>query len=637
MNKILEVKQLSVEFALRGKTLKVVRNVDFDLNRHEVHAIVGESGSGKSVFTKSIAGMLDANGSITSGTASIGGQSLIDITKKEWLSIRGKRLAFVFQDPMTSLNPLKKIGHQLVEVLRLHQGISRSEAKQAAIQLLTDVGINEPEMRYNQYPFEFSGGMRQRVVIANAIACRPEVLICDEPTTALDVTIQAQILKLLKDLKDKYEMSMIFITHDLGVVANIADRVSVMYAGEFVESGSVNEIFYNPKSPYTLALLKSLPQLGKKGEDLVSLKGTPPNLTEDIIGDPFAPRNEQALEIDFVEAPPFFDITETHRVKTWAVDERAPKREPFKFLDMIEDNKTLETDIELYHKHREKLVSFDNLSVQFKKGRRVVKAVDGVSFDIYKGETFALVGESGSGKTTIGRTVIGENTIKDGDIHFEGQSIKKGLDKAHKKDIQMIFQDPMASLNERAKIEYIITEGLRAHYSRQELVGKKDLLNSILDEVKLPRNVISRFPHEFSGGQRQRIGIARALVMEPRFVIADEPISALDVSIRAGVINLLNRLKEEYNTTYMFIAHDLSIVKFIADRVGILYKGKLVELGYAHHIFNNPQHDYTKSLLNAIPHPDPEVEKKKGIHKYEGHLTGDEKLVEIDEGHFVFQ
>ncbi len=637
MNKILDIKNLSVIFELREKTLKVINNVDFELNRNEVHAIVGESGSGKSVFTKAIAGMLDANGRITEGSISFNGQSLVDLNKREWLAIRGKKLAFVFQDPMTSLNPLKKVGNQLVEVLMLHQKIGRQEAKEEALKLLKDVGIEDPEVRFKQYPFEFSGGMRQRVVIANAIACKPEILICDEPTTALDVTIQAQILKLLKVLKDKYGMSIIFITHDLGVVANISDRVSVMYAGEIVESGTVEEIFYNAQSPYTLALLKSLPQLGKKGEELFTLKGTPPNLSEEIIGDPFASRNALALEIDFIERPKFVALSETHRVKTWALDPRAPKREPFEFLKRINDYEKLEDNISLYHKVRNKILSIDQLTVEFKRGKRTIKAVSNVSFDIYQGETFALVGESGSGKTTIGRTVIGENHIKSGDIIFEGKSLKKGLNKALKKDIQMIFQDPMASLNERAKIEYIISEGLRAHYSKSDLLEKRNLLNDILDAVKLPRNVISRFPHEFSGGQRQRIGIARALVMEPKLVIADEPISALDVSIRAGVINLLNQLKEDYNTTYMFIAHDLSIVKFIADRVGILYKGRLVELGYAHHIFNNPQHAYTKSLLNSIPHPDPKTEKVKNVIRYEGTFTGQETFVEISEGHFVLQ
>ncbi len=636
MNKILEVEGLNVEFALRGKTIKVVRNVNFDINDNEVHAIVGESGSGKSVFTKAIAGMLDANGSVSSGRVLLDGHDILTSTKKEWQKIRGKRIAFIFQDPMTSLNPLKKIGNQLIEVLKLHHHYTTAIAKKEALKLLEDVGIHEPERRFNQYPFEFSGGMRQRVVIAIALACRPDILICDEPTTALDVTIQAQILKLLKTLKEKFKMSIIFITHDLGVVANIADRVSVMYAGEFVESGSVEDLFYRAKSPYTIALLKSLPQLGEKGKELFSLKGTPPVMTQPIIGDPFAERNIDALEIDFVETPPFYQLSETHTVKTWAVDERAPQPKTFDFLEEIELRNTAVKQVELHHKDRKKLISIEDLEVVFSKGRKKFKAVDGVSFDIYEGETFALVGESGSGKTTIGRTIIGENKIHSGDIVFRGKSIKS-RDKSLKKEIQMIFQDPMASLNERAKIEYIISEGLRAHYDKKVLKDKQILLYKLLDEVKLPRSVISRYPHEFSGGQRQRIGIARALVMEPKFVIADEPISALDVSIRAGVINLLNRLKEEFNTTYMFIAHDLSIVKFIADRVAILYKGRIVELGYTHHIFNNPMHDYTKNLLSSIPTPDPIREKEKELHEFVATFSGQEKMVEVEEGHFVLK
>ncbi len=636
MNKILEVNGLSVEFALRKKVLKVVRNVDFDISVNEVHAIVGESGSGKSVFTKALAGMLDDNGRVTSGKVLLDGHDILMNSRKEWQKIRGKRIGFIFQDPMTSLNPLKKIGHQLIEVLKLHHQQSSQMAKKEAMKLLVDVGIHDPEKRFNQYPFEFSGGMRQRVVIAIALACRPDILICDEPTTALDVTIQAQILRLLKALKEKYKMSIIFITHDLGVVANIADRVSVMYAGEFVESGSVEDIFYRAKSPYTLALLKSLPQLGEKGKELFSLKGTPPVMSQPIVGDPFAERNEFALEIDFIEAPPFYQISDTHKVKTWAVDDRAPQKETFDFLEEIEVKSESLKQVALHHKDRKKIIRVEDLEVVFSKGRKKFKAVDKVSFDIYEGETFALVGESGSGKTTIGRTIIGENKIHGGDILFAGKSIKS-RDKGLKKEIQMIFQDPMASLNERAKIEYIISEGLRAHYDMKTLKEKQILLYKLLEEVKLPRSVISRFPHEFSGGQRQRIGIARALVMEPKFVIADEPISALDVSIRAGVINLLNRLKEEFNTTYMFIAHDLSIVKFIADRVGILYKGRIVELGYAHHIFNNPLHDYTKNLLSSIPTPDPRKEKVKILHEFVPNFTGQETLVEVEEGHFVLQ
>ncbi len=325
---ILSTKDLEIQFSLRGQKLKAIRNCSLDLYEGETLAIVGESGSGKSVFTKSFVGMLDANGSITNGTIMYRGQDISKFkTEKEWLNIRGKKIAMVMQDPMTSLNPLKVIGKQIQESIELHQGLKGEDAKKIAINMLAKVGINDPERRYNQYPHEFSGGMRQRVVIAIAVACLPEILICDEPTTALDVTIQAQILDLIKNLQRELNMTVIYITHDLGVVANVADRVAVMYAGQIVEYGLVNEIFYNPWHPYTWALLASLPQLTVKGEQLPAIQGTPPNLFHEIKGDAFAPRNKRALAIDFVKEPPFFSISKTHKAKTWYLDPRAPKIE----------------------------------------------------------------------------------------------------------------------------------------------------------------------------------------------------------------------------------------------------------------------------------------------------------------------
>ncbi|MGN0714619.1 MAG: ABC transporter ATP-binding protein [Anaerovoracaceae bacterium] len=340
MNKdtILSVEDLQVKFTLRGAVLNVLRGISLDIHKGESIAIVGESGSGKSVFTKTFLGMLDSNGYIDSGTIRFrmddtgSDESIVDLSKfkteKEWLTVRGKQIAMVMQDPMTSLNPLKTIGHQLEETVMLHHDVTKAQAHERAVQLLTDVGINEPERRCKQYPHEFSGGMRQRVVIAIALACDPRVLICDEPTTALDVTIQAQILQLIRDLQSRLDLTTIYITHDLGVVANVADRIAVMYAGDIVEVGGVNEIFYDPRHPYTWALLSSLPQLGVKGEDLYSIAGTPPNLQMEIKGDAFAPRNPYALNIDFVERPPFFDVTPTHKVRTWLMDPRAPKLEP---------------------------------------------------------------------------------------------------------------------------------------------------------------------------------------------------------------------------------------------------------------------------------------------------------------------
>ncbi len=326
---ILSVKELNVKFSLRGKQLHAIRDVSLDLYKGESLAIVGESGSGKSVLCKTFMGLLDSNGSITGGSIVFEGQDLTHFTtEKQWLSIRGKKIAMVMQDPMTSLNPLKTIGAQITEAITLHQGLRGEQARKAAVEILQDVGITEPERRYKQYPHEFSGGMRQRVVIAIAVACRPQVLICDEPTTALDVTIQAQILHLIRQLKEKYQLTTIYITHDLGVVANVADRIAVMYAGDIVEIGTCDEVFYDPRHPYTWALLSSLPQLGVKGENLYSIQGTPPNLFAEIKGDAFAPRNPRALKIDFVQRPPYFDVSPTHRARTWLLDPRAPKVEP---------------------------------------------------------------------------------------------------------------------------------------------------------------------------------------------------------------------------------------------------------------------------------------------------------------------
>ena len=333
---ILSVRNLNVQFDLRGRVLKAIRGVSLDLYKSESLAIVGESGSGKSVFVKTFMGLLDANGSITDGEILYDGQDLAKFkTEKEWLTVRGKKIAMVLQDPMTSLNPLKTIGFQVCEAIELHQGLSGAEAKAAAISILEDVGIDDAKNRINQYPHEFSGGMRQRVVIAIAVACKPKILICDEPTTALDVTIQAQILKLLKDLKVKYDLTTIYITHDLGVVANVADRIAVMYAGDIVEIGKCEEVFYNPRHPYTWALLSSLPQLGIKGENLYSIKGAPPNLFAHIQGDAFAPRNPRALKIDFLERPPYFDVSPTHKARTWLLDPRAPKVDPPEIISKL--------------------------------------------------------------------------------------------------------------------------------------------------------------------------------------------------------------------------------------------------------------------------------------------------------------
>ena len=450
---ILSARDVEIQLSLRGDKLTAIRGCSLDLYDGETLAIVGESGSGKSVFTKSFLGMLDQNGSVTGGSIMYHGNDLAKYTtEKEWRTIRGKKIAMVMQDPMTSLNPLKKVGLQIQEAIELHQGLGKAEAKQEAIRMLDVVGIPNPQVRYNQYPHEFSGGMRQRAVIAIAVACHPEILICDEPTTALDVTIQAQILDLIRKLQKNLGMTIIYITHDLGVVANVADRVAVMYAGQIVEIGTCNEVFYDPRHPYSWALLSALPQLGIKGEKLPTIDGTPPNLFNKIVGDAFAPRNRKALAIDFKKEPPFFDVSPTHKAKTWYLDPRAPKVEQPESIQRLSQRMNVDYGSSLVHPHqdpnREAVIEVKDLQVTFGTGRKKFVAVDHVNFEIYRGETFALVGESGSGKTTIGRAITRINPTTAGDIFYKGRKINgkisKQLDLEVIKGCQMIFQDPLA-------------------------------------------------------------------------------------------------------------------------------------------------------------------------------------------------
>ena len=646
---ILSARDVEIQFSLRGDKLTAIRGCSLDLYEGETLAIVGESGSGKSVFTKSFLGMLDQNGSITGGSIMYEGNDLAKYTtEKEWRTIRGKKISMVMQDPMTSLNPLKKVGMQIQESIELHQGLDKAAAKAEAIRMLDIVGIPNPEVRYNQYPHEFSGGMRQRAVIAIAVACHPDILICDEPTTALDVTIQAQILDLIRKLQKNLGMTIIYITHDLGVVANVADRVAVMYAGQIVEIGMAEEIFYDAWHPYTWALLSALPQLGIKGEKLPTIDGTPPNLFNKITGDAFAPRNRQALAIDFKKEPPFFDVSPTHKAKTWYLDPRAPKVTQPESIKRLAQRMNEDFGSNLKHPHedpnRETVIQVKDLQVTFGTGRKKFVAVDNVNFEIYRGETFSLVGESGSGKTTIGRAITRINPTTAGEILYKGRKINgkisKELDLEVIKGCQMIFQDPLASLNERAKVDYIVSEGILNHHLYKDEQDREDKVQQALKEVGLLPEFASRFPHEFSGGQRQRIGIARALIMQPEFIVADEPRSALDVSIRAQVLNLLNDLKKSRGLTYLFIAHDLSVVRFISDRIAVIHKGRIVELSEAEELFRHPLHPYTKSLLSAVPNPDPAIERNKKLVVYDPSIhdysTDKPQWVEIIPGHFVY-
>ncbi|WP_339253045.1 dipeptide ABC transporter ATP-binding protein [Sporosarcina sp. FSL W8-0480] len=613
MKPLLEVKDLHVSFHTQAGVVKAVRGVDFTINKGETLAIVGESGSGKSVTSKAIMKLLpDKVATYDGGQVLFDGQNLLEASERRMEVVRGSEIAMVFQDPMTALNPTMTIGKQVAESVMKHQKLSKKEAQKRAVEILELVGIPEPATRVNQYPHQFSGGMRQRVVIAIAIACNPRLLIADEPTTALDVTIQAQILDLLKDIQKRMGTAIILITHDLGVVANMADKVAVMYAGKIVEEGTVNEVFYESQHPYTWGLLKSIPDLDAE-EVLYSIPGSPPDLLHPPVGDAFAVRNEFALAIDYKTQPPMFKVSDSHYAATWLLHPKAP--------DLSSVIQVKERERIAVAKKRKSKIADSSPIIQVKdlqkhfhlSGNKHLRAVDGVSFDINKGETLGLVGESGCGKSTTGRTIIRLYEPSGGEVYFNGEPIhgqlKKGQENRMKQKIQMIFQDPYASLDPRKKVLDSVAEGIDIHRLTASPKDRKDIVQNLLEVVGLNKEFMNRYPHEFSGGQRQRVGIARALAVNPEVIIADEPISALDVSIQAQVVNLLKDLQYEKNLTYLFIAHDISMVKYISDRIGVMYLGNLVELAPTKAISENPLHPYTQALMSAVPVPDPMEER----------------------------
>jgi peptide/nickel transport system ATP-binding protein len=613
MKPLLEVKDLHVSFHTQAGVVKAVRGVNFTINEGETLAIVGESGSGKSVTSKAIMKLLpDKIATYDDGQVLFDGQNLIEAPEKRMEVVRGSEIAMVFQDPMTALNPTMTIGKQVAESVIKHQGLSKKEAQKRAIEILELVGIPEPATRVHQYPHQFSGGMRQRVVIAIAIACNPKLLIADEPTTALDVTIQAQILDLLKDIQKRMGTAIMLITHDLGVVANMADKVAVMYAGKIVEEGTVNEVFYESQHPYTWGLLKSIPDLDAE-EELYSIPGSPPDLLHPPVGDAFAARNEFALAIDYKTQPPMFKVSDSHYAATWLLHPNAPD---LSTVIQVRERERIATAKKRKSKigNTSPIIQVKDLQKHFHlSGNKQLRAVDGVSFDINKGETLGLVGESGCGKSTTGRTIIRLYEPSGGEVYFDGEPIhgqlKKGQENRMKQKIQMIFQDPYASLDPRKKVLDSVAEGIDIHKLAASPKDRKDIVQNLLEIVGLNKEFMNRYPHEFSGGQRQRVGIARALAVNPEVIIADEPISALDVSIQAQVVNLLKDLQYEKELTYLFIAHDISMVKYISDRIGVMYLGNLVELAPTKAISENPLHPYTQALMSAVPVPDPMEER----------------------------
>jgi peptide/nickel transport system ATP-binding protein len=576
---LLEVKNLVTEFRTESETVKAVNDISFTLFRGETIGIVGESGSGKSVTSLSTMRLIpNPPGKITSGeiiyhTENLGAVDLVKLSEKEMRAYRGNEIAMIFQEPMTSLNPVYTCGDQVMEAILLHQKCTKKEAAERALQLFKEVQLPRPEAILKSYPHQLSGGQKQRVMIAMAMSCNPSVLIADEPTTALDVTVQATILELMAKLQREHNMGILFITHDLGVIAELADKVIVMYKGKIVEQGSVLDIFSNPQHPYTKGLLACRPPLNKRLKWLPTVTDF---MTTDESGK-FIERNTSIHQLtDGLSISP--EEREQEHKKLYA-------QSPILQVKNIQILFPLKKNI-------------------FGKPLSFVHAVDGVSFDVYPGETLGLVGESGCGKTTLGRTILRLIEPTSGEIIFEGKNIASLNQKemrALRKDMQIIFQDPYSSLNPRIMIGQAIMEPMQVHGILENDKARRSRVVELLERVNMNESHFYRYPHEFSGGQRQRICIARALALKPRFIICDESVSALDVSIQAQVLNLLNELKREFNFTYIFISHDLSVVKFMSDRMVVMNKGKIEEIGDADAIYNHPQTEYTKRLISAIP------------------------------------
>ncbi|QOS14099.1 ABC-type transport system ATP-binding protein (plasmid) [Haloferax gibbonsii] len=610
---LLEVTNLKTQFHTDRGVVKAVDGVSFTIQEGETHGFVGESGAGKSVTARSIMRLIQHPGRIESGEIRFRGKDIRSMSEPELRSVRGDEIAMVFQDPMTALNPAYTVGTQIIDVIKQHDpGISREDARNRTIRLLGDVGIPDPAQRVDDYPHQFSGGMRQRALIAMAISCGPELLIADEPTTALDVTIQAQILELLKDLQEQYDLAIHLITHDMGVIAEVCDRVSVMYGGKIVEEGPMEEIFDAPKHPYTIGLMKAIPRMNDPRDRLDAIPGNMPGLINTPSGCSFRDRCPHAKPECAEDEPPLsaVSVDDVHRSACVRMDEID--------LDAAREISSGESTRPV-RDLGETLVSIDSLQKYFEPESQAwyekwlgtpsyVHAVEDVSFSIRRGETLGLVGESGCGKTTLGRTVLRLYEPTSGRVLYAGSDLtemqKREL-KSARSDLQMIFQDPFSSLNPRKTVKNIIGRPLEVHGLVDNEDEKEARVTELLDEVGLKPSHLNRYPHEFSGGQKQRIGLARALAVEPDFIVADEPVSALDVSVQAKILNKLMDLQDEYGLTFLFIAHDLNVVQHIADRIAVMYLGEVVEIGPTDQIFEPPHHPYTEVLLSSIPQPEP--------------------------------
>ncbi|MFD1062504.1 ABC transporter ATP-binding protein [Winogradskyella litorisediminis] len=557
-SKLLNVKNLSISFISGKKKTEVIHGISFDISKNEILGIVGESGSGKSVSSLAIMGLLPKKKSeISYGSIEFEGKDLSSISEKEFQNLRGNEIAMIFQEPMSSLNPSMKCGRQVAELLKRHTNLSKSEIKAEVLSLFERVKLPDPKRAFNAYPHEISGGQKQRVMIAMAISCKPKLLIADEPTTALDVTVQKEILELLKTLQQETKMSILFISHDLALVSELVDKVAVMYKGEIVEQANVEGLFNSPQHQYTKALLNSRPSLDTRLKKLPTVS----DFINETINTSVISKEER----------------KRHHNKLYA---QAP------LLEIIDLEKTY--------------LSYQGLF----QPKTEFKAVNQVSFKVYEGETLGLVGESGCGKSTLGNAILQLDKATDGIIKYKGEDIsnlKSQPLRSLRKDIQIIFQDPFASLNPRLTVGKAITEPMEVHGICNTSKERNEKAIEILKHVGLSETDFYKYPHEFSGGQRQRIGIARTIALEPKLIICDESVSALDISVQAQVLNLLNSLKENFGFTYIFISHDLAVVKYMADQLLVMNKGEIEELGEADQVYSHPKKEYTKKLIDAIP------------------------------------
>jgi peptide/nickel transport system ATP-binding protein len=621
MQGVLEVNDLHVSIRQRRSVVRAVDGVSFAVNRSEIVGLVGESGCGKTMSGLAAMRLLPNGGQIDSGSIRVDGTDVLSLTERQMRGVRGDQVAMIFQDPMTSLNPTMTIGDQIAEAVLIHRDTSRAAASKRAAEVLDLVGMPRAAERLGQYPHQLSGGLRQRAMIAMALACEPKVLIADEPTTALDVTIQAQILALLEELKSEFGMGILLVTHDMGVIAAHADRVLVMYAGRIVEAAETVALFDEPRHPYTKALLKSIPQPDRPARGLLyNIPGSPPNLALELTGCRFRPRCANALDdcaaIDPVlhggggghtfacinPVPPATStVVPAQRTEAAASPASEPAAEPILRLDDV-------------------VKEFRVTAGVFSRKVRIAHAVSGVSFEIYPGETFGLVGESGCGKSTVSRLIVGLERPTSGSITFTGRDVavltatgplarRRRLSEL-RRNLQMMFQDPYSSLDPRMRVGGILREPLVIQ-SVGTARERADKVTAELREVGLPGRALGLYPHEFSGGQRQRIGLARALILEPRLLIADEPVSALDVSIRAQILNLMQTLQADHGLTYLLISHDLGVIRQMANRIGVMYLGKMVEIGPAESVYTAPAHPYTAGLIDTAAVADPRRERAR--------------------------